>query len=134
MPTIEALETKGGSNSLTDFINELAVKHRGQEHRYVQELKMVVRQFTEFGPRMNMMMSRKFPPFKSLHSIYPGLAELRTKKCRYFIYDTGLNGLWIGLHGYEKKSQDIPRNEIAKAKGEIQQWIKNNINPKELLA
>ena len=71
--------------------------------------------------------SKSFPPFKKLDSLYKNLGELRTKKCRYFIYKCD-KFEWIGLHGYEKQSQDTPNNEIIKAKGEIRLWLETKKN------
>ena len=134
MPKIVPIQTRGGSDSLFDFIIDLEISHHGQEKQYIHPLKDVIAKFNEYGPQINLMMSRNFPPYRNLNSIYPGLAELRTKKCRYFIYDTGENGVWIGLHGYEKKSQDIPQNEILKAKGEIIKWKENQQQSKNFMA
>ena len=122
MAVIQPMPTKNGSNSLIDFIEELSLKHKNENNRYILPFERAIHLFSLYGPMINYYFKKKSPIFKNLNRIYPGLGEIRTKECRYFIYDTGENGIYIGLHGYEKQSQEIPRNEILKAKGEIQRW------------
>lgn len=31
---------------------------------------------------------------------------------------------YIGLHGFEKKSNDTPKNELEKARKEVAAWVK----------
>lgn len=110
-----------GTDSLTNFLEELMDKHHNEEEKYITPLLKVIEDFRKKGPLINLDYSKKFPPFKKMSDIHKDLAELRTYECRYFIYKTGVNE-WLGLHGYEKKSQDTPKNQIKKVKGEIKQW------------
>ena len=125
MPKIIAIQTRNNSDSLLDFVSELNEKHKNEANNYSKPLLNAIALFEEFGPMINYYYPKKSPFYKNLNSIYQGLGEIRTNKCRYFIFDTKDEGIWIGLHGYEKQSQDIPRNEIIKAKGEIQLWKEN---------
>lgn len=129
MPVIIPLPTRNGSNSFIDFLTKLSEKHHHEERRYSAPLKRIISLFSDYGPMINHYFSKKFPPYKNLNNIVRGLAELRIKECRYFIFDSGEDGVYIGLHGYEKQSQDIPKNELIKAKGEIIKW--KQMNPKQ---
>ena len=127
MAVISPLKYSDGSDSLSSFLEELQSKHKNEEDKYIVPLIKVINDFQLYGPQINLHYSKKFPPYKKLDDIYKNLGELRTHKCRYFIYKCD-KFEWIGLHGYEKQSQDTPKNEIVKAKGEIKQWqaIKKN--------
>lgn len=126
MPIIKPLLYSDGSNSFSDFLNELKEKHKNERELYIKQLIDIKDNFEIYGPQINQFGSKNSPPYKNLNTIYKGLGELRTKKCRYFIYNTGKNGVWIGLHGYEKQSNDIPKKEIKRAKEEIKLW--KNLN------
>lgn len=119
MAILKPLENDDGTDSLSDFLEDLMEKHKKQESKYIAPLISVIENFQKYGSKINLQSSKNFPPFKTLKG--EDFAELRTKLCRYFIYHTG-NDIWIGLHGYEKHGNDTPRNEINKAKREIQLW------------
>lgn len=109
------------SNSLTDFLKELSEKHKNEEEKYIVPLVRLIKNFEDKGPGINKEASKNFPPYRKLEEIHKNLSELRTKECRFFLYKIG-NGLWLGLHGYEKQSTDMPRHEKARALGEIKTW------------
>lgn len=119
MAVLTPLQYEDGTNSLTVFMQELMQKHKNENTKYIAPLVKVLKDFEEYGSRINLHVSPKFPPYKPVKGTE--FAELRTKECRYFIYHIG-NDVWIGLHGYEKQSNDTPRKEIKKAKKEIQLW------------
>lgn len=121
MAKLTPVQYDDGTNSLTRFLTELSEKHRGQEELYLAPLIKILKDFEEYGPLINLYHSKKFPPYKELNDIVKDLAELRTYKCRYFIYKIG-KFEWIGLHGYEKQSDQMPKNQKAKVKGEIKKW------------
>ena len=124
MAILEPLKYDDGSNSLTIFLEELMEKHKNQESTYITPLIKVLKDFEEYGSKINLHASKSFPPFKTIKGT--DYAELRTKKCRYFIYHSG-NDVWIGLHGYEKQGNDTPEKEKNKAKKEIQLWKRTNV-------
>ncbi len=121
MAVLTPLEYEDGTNSLTVFLQELMDKHKNEQTKYIAPLVKVLTDFQEYGSRINLHASKKFPPYKTIKGTE--FAELRTKECRYFIYHIG-NDVWIGLHGYEKQGNETPRNQISKAKKEIQLWKK----------
>lgn len=123
MAKLDFLKYADGSDSYSDFKQELAEKHHNEEERYIVPLDKVVTDFQKRGPLINKDYSKKFPPYKKLSEIDPNLAELRTKECRFFIYKYDIQS-WIGLHGYEKQGQDMPKKEKTKVKGEIKLWKK----------
>lgn len=123
MPIIEHLTKNGNDseNSLITFLKELVDKHPGQDRIYVKPLIDVITEFEKKGPLINKE-HKNFIPFKKLEGKkYKGLYELRTKKCRYLLYKID-NEHYIGLHGFEKKSDDTPKNELERAKGEVEKW------------
>ena len=119
MATLIPLEYGDDRDSLSDFMQELMDKHKNEESKYIDPLVSLIEDFEEYGSRINLHASKKFPPFKTFKG--EDFAELRTKECRYFVYHTG-NDVWIGLHGYEKQGNDTPRKEKNKAKKKIQLW------------
>lgn len=119
MAVFKPLMFENGSNSLSDFLQELMDKHKNEETKYIAPLINVICDFEKYGSRINLHSSRTFPPYKTIKGT--NFAELRTKECRYFIYHTG-NDIWLGLHGYEKQGNETPRKEIKRAKKEIQTW------------
>lgn len=121
MPKIKPLHVNG-SDSLALFLKELADKHRGQEYLYIKPLIDIVKEFEIKGPLINKE-HKNFVPFKKIEGkAYSGISELRTKKVRYFLYKDEPE-VYIGLHGFEKKSNDTPGNELIKAKREKEIWI-----------
>ena len=124
MAILQPLEYEDGTNSLTAFLQELMDKHKNEEITYIAPLIKVLEDFKKYGSRINLYSSKSFPPYKVVKGT--DFAELRTKKCRYFIYHCG-NDVWIGLHGFEKKCNDTPKKEINKGKKEIQIWQKAQI-------
>lgn len=120
MPKIQHLETSG-ENSLIKFLKELYDKHPGEDRLYVKPLVDIIKEFEEKGPQINKI-HKNFIPFKKLEgNKYKDIYELRTKKCRYFIYKDEPN-IYVGLHGFEKKSDDTPQNELTKARKEVELW------------
>ena len=117
MAIFTPIEYEDGSNSFTEFLKELIEKHKGEEEIYIAPLLKVVENFRRYGPEMNKYSSKKFPPYKKLDDILKDLAELRTYQCRFFIYKVD-KFEWIGLHGYEKQSDDMPKSEKNRAKRE----------------
>lgn len=124
MPKIIPLklnENKGDSLEL--FVNELIKKHAGQEKIYVEALIKIIIEFQLNGPAVNKL-HKNFIPFKRFKGKnMQGLCELRTKKCRYIMYEDN-SETYIGLHGFEKKSNETPKNELEKARNEVAAWIR----------
>ena len=80
-------------------------------------------EFVEKGPLVNKE-HKNFIPFKKFKgNKYVGICELRTKKCRYLLYEDD-SDTYFGLHGFEKKSDETPKNELEKARNEVAAWIR----------
>ena len=124
MPKIIPLKlNENKNNSLDEFVSELIKKHKGQEKMYVEPLIKVLVEFQEYGCLINKL-HKNFIPFKKFKgNNLVGLCELRTKKCRYVMYEDDSN-TYIGLHGFEKKSDKTPNNELEKARNEVAAWVK----------
>lgn len=125
MYKITPVEYEDGTNSLTEFLKEIQEKHKGQEEQYLAPFIKVLKDFEQEGPLMNLTHSKTFPPYKKLDSINKDLAELRTYEYRYFIYKID-KFEWAGFHGYEKQSEEMPKSEKKKVKGEIKTWKEKN--------
>ena len=121
MAILIPLESGDNEDSLSSFMRELMEKHKNEETKYIFPLVSVIEDFEQYGTRMNLHASKSFPPFKIVKGT--DFAELRTKRCRYFIYHAG-NDIWIGLHGYEKHGKEAPKKELNRAKEELQKWKK----------
>lgn len=120
MPKIMPLSFNG-KNSLAEFYKELADKHPGQETTYIKPLQDVIKEFEEKGPIINKD-HKNFIVYKKIEgNPYKGIGELRTKKCRYFIYKDEPN-IYIGLHGFEKKQNETPKSELERARKETLAW------------
>ena len=122
MPIIEPLTNLRGEDSLTIFIHDVSKRYKGNSLYLVNKFLKVIQEFKLEGPRINLFHSKNSPPYKSLNSICLDLGELRSNSLRYFIYNTEYDDVWIGLHGYIKQSNTIPKNEIKRAIGEIKLW------------
>ena len=120
MPKIEHL-SKNGVNSLISFLKELVDNHPGQDRLYLKPMIDVISEFEKKGPLINKE-HKNFVPFKKIEGKkYKDIYELRTKKCRYLMYKID-NEHYVGLHGFEKKSNETPTRELDRAKGEIEIW------------
>ena len=124
MPKIIPLQlNENRPDLLTEFIDELVKKHPGQQKDYVRPLIRILEEFKQKGSVINKD-HKNFIPFKRFKgNKYNGLCEIRTKKCRYMLYEDDPQ-TYIGLHGFEKKSNDTPKNELEKARKEVAAWIK----------
>lgn len=120
MPKIKPLIVNG-KDSLSQFYKDLADKHPGQETDYIKPMKDAITEFEIKGPLINKD-HKNFIVYKKLEgNPYKDIAELRTKKCRYFIYKDEPN-IYIGLHGFEKKSDKTPKSELERARKETLAW------------
>lgn len=124
MPKIIPLQlNENKPDSLTEFINDLIANHLGQQDKYVVPLVETLEEFEEIGPIINKY-HKNFIPFKKFKGKkYDGICEIRTKKCRYIMYEDESN-VYVGLHGFEKKSNETPKNELEKARKEVAAWIR----------
>lgn len=122
---ISPIKYDDGTDSFTNFVNELKEKHKGEEEKYIAPLIKLVKDFQKYGPLINLCYSKSFPPYKNLDDIQKDLSEIRTYQCRYFMYKID-KFEWIGLCGYEKKGDKMPDNQKIRAKGEIKRWKEKN--------
>lgn len=101
--TIEYIKPNG-DRPVDEYLNSLSTKHEAKVLRSIAILE-------EFGPQVGM------PHVSYLNG---GIYELRTKfssnifRTLFFHYQ---NGKLILLHGFTKKQQKTPQNEIIRAKG-----------------
>ena len=124
MPKIIPLKlNENRADSLEEFVSTLFKKHVGQERIYVDALIKVIVEFQQVGPAINKN-HKNFIPFKKFKgNNLNGLCELRTKKCRYIMFEDD-SETYIGLHGFEKKTNETPKTELKKAKKEIEAWVR----------
>lgn len=124
MPKIIPLKlNENRPDSFLEFLKELCEKHTGQQKEYVRPIIRTLEEFKQKGPSINKD-HKNFIPFKKFKgNKYNGLCELRTKKCRYILYEED-SDTYIGLHGFEKKSNNTPTKELEKARNEVAAWVK----------
>ena len=124
MPKIIPLQlNENRQDSFMEFVDSLSKKHKGQQTIYVKPLVKILEEFQKKGPSINKD-HKNFIPFKKFKgNKYDGICELRTKKCRYILYEDD-SDTYIGLHGFEKKSDDTPDHELERARKEVAAWIR----------
>ena len=113
MPKVYALPTSNGSNSLSDFKNILLKDHKFE---LIVLIKEVLYKLEEYGFNINNEYKRD-----TIKKLDKELYELRVKNARLMLYFDG-NNFFILLHGFVKKTQKTPLQEINKAKKEIRKW------------
>jgi phage-related protein len=105
--SIELYEKENGQCPVLEFILSLPPKHQAKVEREIDLLE-------EFGINLTYPHTRKIEG-----GSYKDLWELRIKFARdisrifYFIH---LNNKFVLLHGFFKKSNKTPKNELEKAK------------------
>ena len=113
MPKIYSLPTSNGSDTLTDLKNDLLKQHKVS---LVERVAYVIALLEKYGFQINQNYKNN-----TIKKLDKELYELRTNDIRIFLYYDGFD-LFVLLHGFIKKTQKTPINEIRKAKKEINGW------------
>ena len=114
---IKIYETPAGNRPFEKYIEKLQKQHKENE---VYEILAYLNKLKEFGYKIN-------EEFKSL-AIKPlreDIYELRPSSSRVFFFYYK-DGLFIILHGYEKKTNKTDPQEIEKAISEKKDYIKRS--------
>jgi len=121
--SIELYETQNGQCPVLEFILSLPPKHRAKAEREIDLLE-------EFGINLTYPHTRKIEG-----ETYKDLWELRIKfasdisRIFYFIH---LNNKLVLLHGFIKKSDKTPSNELEKAKKYMIDYLRRCNNEDEM--
>lgn len=113
--SIELYEKENGQCPVLEFILSLPPKHQAKVEREIDLLE-------EFGINLTYPHTRKIEG-----GSYKDLWELRIKFARdisrifYFIH---LNNKFVLLHGFIKKSNKTPKNELEKAKNYMIDYLR----------
>lgn len=90
---------------------------RSPVEEFIRECSLEIRQ--DFMDAVSLLSEGKtlsMPLSRNLSSIHPGLHELRFKdrsgQVRVFYFMKKGDGIYL-LHAFKKKTQDLPKNEIA---------------------
>ena len=113
--SIELYEKENGQCPVLEFILSLPPKHQAKAEREIDLLE-------EFGINLTYPHTRKIEG-----GSYKDLWELRIKfasdisRIFYFIH---LNNKFVLLHGFIKKSNKPPKNELEKAKNYMIDYLR----------
>lgn len=122
MHIVKLYSTPAGSRPLYKFISELTKKHKDDN---ILKIKLMLEEFEKYGFELN----KKYP--NSIKFIRDDIYELRPTPSRVFFFHH-TNGEFILLHGFEKKTNTTPKNEIELAEKEkndyIKRWKNGEIN------
>lgn len=113
MAQVYSLPLRNGSDTLTEFKEELL---KDNKKDLIIAIDEAIKRLQEYGFSINQKWKRN-----ALKKLDKELYELRQKQARLFLYFDG-NDFFIILHGFIKKSQQTPKNEIEQAKREIKRW------------
>ncbi len=105
--TIEYYRRENGDTPVFDFLLTLNPKQRAKAYREIELLQ-------KHGPNLREPYVKTIKGYKN-----KGIFELRVKfstdisRIFYFLY---LNNVYVLLNGFVKKTNNIPENEIEKAR------------------
>lgn len=111
-------ETEIGNAPLRKFLKDLIKKdHNG---RAIAQIKSSRKRLEQYGFDIN-----KYCP-ESIKQIRDDIYELRSGDNRvlFFYYDD--NGTFVLLHGFKKKTNTTPKQEIDLAEKECKDYIRRN--------
>ena len=83
----------------------------------LEQILLYVKKLEEFGMNINQRFTRE-----AVKKIENDLYELRPLKVRIFF--TIVNNKYVLLHAYRKKSQKAPKQEIANARKELKDYMR----------
>ena len=109
MYKIKFYKDKKGRQPAKEFIQELAGKKDKDSRVNLNKINDYIEALKQNGTRLGM-------PF--VRHLEDDLWELRPLGNRIF-FAVWIDGIFVLLHGYEKKSQKIPEKELKRARQEI---------------
>lgn len=105
MYKIEIYETSSGNKPYEKYLKVLTKQHK---YLHLAQIKNKVNELSQYGLNLNMKEKNAIKPIRE------GVYELRVLPSRiFFIYVK--DNIFVILHGFEKKSNKTPPNEIEKA-------------------
>ena len=114
MYNIKLYETELGNKPFAKFISDLAKKHKDVE---IAQINLYVDKLEEYGYEINTYIPKAIKPLRD------GVYELRPKNNRVLFFYFN-EGDYIILHGFTKKTNKTPKNEIEKAINEKNDYIR----------
>ena len=112
---IKIYETPAGNRPFEKYLGKLAHKHKDDD---VAEILNHIKMLSKFGFAIN----DNFKP-KAIKHLQDGVYELRPTSSRIFFF-CYVNGIFIILHGWEKKQNKTDPREIKKAISEKNDFLK----------
>lgn len=106
MYEIKVYKTESGNIPFGKYIEKLVKKHKDDE---VAEIKLYLSKLEEYGFEIN----QKFKP-NAIKLLREQVYELRPSVSRVFFF-FHKDGVFVLLHGYEKKTNKTNKEEIALA-------------------
>lgn len=116
---IKIYETPSGNRPFQKFLEKLIQQHKEDE---VYKINAYLNKLKELGFDINT----KFKPL-AIKPLRDDVYELRPSSSRIFFFYFK-DGVFIILHGYEKKQNKTDPNEIKKAIAEKKDFIKEQKN------
>ena len=107
-------ETPAGSKPIEKFMMELSKKHKDDN---ITQIQAMLEDFQELGFGLNNKIKNAIKPLRDQ------IFELRPSPSRIFFFHH-IDGMFVLLHGFEKKCQKTPKSEIDKAVKEKNSFIK----------
>ena len=114
---IKIYETPAGNRPFEKYIEKLLKQHKEDE---VYEIRAYLNKLEEFGSKIN----ENFKPL-AIKPLREDIYELRPSSSRVFFFYFK-DGVFIILHGYEKKQNKTDPKEIEKAILEKKDYIKRS--------
>ncbi len=116
MYEIEYYTTSSGRTPLKEFKAELA---KDPKKNGLTQVDLIEMRLKEYGFDLNRYFSHSYRKMDDeLYELRPG-----GNRIFFFHYD---GKKFVLLHGFKKKSQETPKNEIEKAKNEIKDYKLRN--------
>ncbi len=108
-------QTPAGNSPFENYLGKLAQKNKDDD---VAEILKYIEKLSEFGFDIN----KKFKP-NAIKHLQDDIYELRPTSSRIFFF-CYINGMFIILHGWEKKQNKTDPKEIKKAISEKKRFLK----------
>ncbi len=120
---IELYKTESGNTPVEEYIDSVRKKDNTNGKKVA-----VIIEYVEMLEQYGYEINKKFKPMAT-KPLANGIYELRPDNHRilFFHYDDNKN-CYVLLHGFTKKRQKTPQNEIKKAIREKDDYIRRNGN------
>lgn len=112
---ISFYQTPAGNTPFEKYIDSLAKAKKDDD---ITEIILYLNKLSEFGFEIN----KKFKP-NAIKHLQDGVYELRPTSSRIFFF-CYVNGMFIILHGWEKKQSKTDPKELKKAINEKNKFLK----------